>query len=501
MTEASSRSSGSPLGGRRGLRDQVVGGAAYDGLVEGVLVAEVVVEQAAGDAGLLGQQVDRQLVERPGGQQADAEVEQLRAALVRASAGCVVWLRHGPHSIDTCSITPVPSAAMELPTAASSTSSSAPGSPASAPRSSSRRTARRDFLVVEKGSDVGGTWRDNTYPGAACDVPSQLYSFSFAPNPEWSQLLLPAAGDPGLHPAGRRAVRDARPVRVRHPSIDATWDDAAAALDGADRRPDGERTVASTTLIVGAGGLSEPRLPEIEGIETFQGELFHSARWDHDVDLAGKRVAVIGTGASAIQIVPEMQQVRRPPRRLPAHRAVGDPPQRPDVRRASSGACCAGCRRCAGSTGPASTGPTRATCPAFTLAAEARAARQEGRRRRTSPRGIKDPELRAKVTPHFELGCKRVLRSNTYYPALAADNAELVTDPIAKVTGDAIVTADGVERPIDVLVVATGFYTTELPDRRAHHRPRRRDPGRQVARRAGWRRTRARPSPASPTCS
>ena len=134
-----------------------------------------------------------------------------------------------------------------------------------------------DFLVIERGPDVGGTWRDNTYPGAACDVPSQLYSFSFAPNPDWSSSYSP------------------------QPEIQAylqRWVVVTTA---------GE--IVSRTLISGAGGLSEPKLPDIEGIEGFQGEIFHSARWNHDASLAGKRVAVIGTGASAIQIVPELQQV------------------------------------------------------------------------------------------------------------------------------------------------------------------------------------------------
>src|SRR3954469_19947626 len=166
-----------------------------------------------------------------------------------------------------------------------------------------------DFLVVEKGSDVGGTWRDNTYPGAACDVPSQLYSYSFATNPEWSMSYSP---QPEIQ-AYLRSVAESSGTLDRFEFDtrfeDATWDEAAQVWRSRITGPDGERTVVSRTLVVGAGSLSEPKLPEIEGIETFQGELFHSARWNHDVDLAGKRVAVIGTGASAIQIVPELQKV------------------------------------------------------------------------------------------------------------------------------------------------------------------------------------------------
>ena len=161
-----------------------------------------------------------------------------------------------------------------------------------------------DFVVIEKGSDVGGTWRDNTYPGATCDIPSQLYSV-LVRRVRLAELLLPAAGDPGLHQAGRRRVRHARPVRLRHRRRGRRLGRRGAALDGADHRPAPGRRSSSSWAPAAS---PRPKLPEIEGIETFQGEVFHSARWNHDVDLTGKRVAVIGTGASAIQIVPELQK-------------------------------------------------------------------------------------------------------------------------------------------------------------------------------------------------
>ncbi|MGY2704653.1 flavin-containing monooxygenase [Nocardioides sp. HB32] len=293
----------------------------------------------------------------------------------------------------------------------------------------------------------------------------QLYSYSFATNPEWSMSYSP---QPEIQ-AYLRSVAESSGTLDRFEFDtrfeDATWDEAAQVWRSRITGPDGERTVVSRTLVVGAGSLSEPKPPEIEGIETFQGELFHSARWNHDVDLAGKRVAVIGTGASAIQIVPELQQSlaasgghldvyqrtapwviprndrrygaleRRALRRLPLLRKV----YRTGIYWAHE-----------------------AYVPAFTIepkiAAPAKQAALANIRK-----GIKDPALRERVTPHFEIGCKRILRSNTWYPALAADNTELVTDPIAKVTGSAVVTADGVERPVDVLVVATGFHTTDLP--------------------------------------
>jgi cation diffusion facilitator CzcD-associated flavoprotein CzcO len=314
-----------------------------------------------------------------------------------------------------------------------------------------------DFVVVEKGTEVGGTWRDNTYPGAACDVPSQLYSFSFAPNPDWSMSFSP---QPEIQAYLRKTAQRSGTLdrfRFRTTLEAAEWD---AATQRWNVRTSGGDYTAST-LIVGAGGLSEPRLPDIEGIEEFQGELFHSARWNHDVDLTGKRVAVIGTGASAIQIVPEVQQTaahldvyqRTAPYVVPRNdRSYGRLEQLalrhvPGLQRLYRTAIY---------------WSREGMVPGLTL--DPKLAWPVKKMAMTNlVKGVADPELRAKLTPPFEIGCKRILISNSYYPAIAADNVELVTDPIAKVTGEAVVTADGVERPVDVIVVATGFYTTELP--------------------------------------
>jgi len=317
-----------------------------------------------------------------------------------------------------------------------------------------------DFVVLESGSDVGGTWRDNTYPGATCDVPSQLYSYSFAGH-DWPRSYSQQPDIQGyIKGVAERSGTLDRFV-FDTPAEDASWDDDTQRWTV--RTPTG--SYVAKTLIVGAGGLSAPRTPEIEGIETFQGEVFHSARWNHDVELAGKRVAVIGTGASAIQIVPELQKMladsgghldvyqRTAPWIIPRNDRIYGRLERAALRRVP------GLRRLY------RTGlywGHEAFVPAFTLSPRLAwpAVKQATA---NINKGIEDPELRAKVTPHFMLGCKRVLRSNDWYPALAADNVDLVTDPIAKVTGNAIVTADGVEREIDVLVVATGFWTTELP--------------------------------------
>ncbi|WP_180935651.1 flavin-containing monooxygenase [Nocardioides ungokensis] len=318
-----------------------------------------------------------------------------------------------------------------------------------------------DFLVIEKGADVGGTWRDNTYPGAACDVPSQLYSFSFAPNPDWSMSFSP---QPEIQAYIRRVAEESGTLdRFRfHTTLEsATWEDEALRWRVEVSGPSGRTTLVSTTLVLGAGGLSEPKLPEIDGIEGFQGELFHSARWDHDVDLAGKRVAVIGTGASAIQIVPEVQKVashldvyqRTAPYVLPRNDRTYGRLERLALRHVPG---LQKLYRTAIYWGREAYVPGFTLQPKLALPAKKMALANLAK-------GVADPELRERLTPDFEIGCKRILISNTYYPALDSDNVEVVTDRVAKVTGNAVVTEDGVERPIDVLIVATGFFTTELP--------------------------------------
>ncbi|HET6209933.1 MAG TPA: NAD(P)/FAD-dependent oxidoreductase, partial [Jatrophihabitans sp.] len=315
----------------------------------------------------------------------------------------------------------------------------------------------QDFLCIDRGSEIGGTWRDNHYPGAACDVPSQLYSFSFAPNPDWSHSF---SRQPEIQQylrtlADRSGLLDRFRFNVALTS--AAWD------AGAERwRIETTAGVTSARLLVAAtGALSEPRLPEIEGIETFAGEIFHSAQWNHDFDLTGKAVAVIGTGASAIQIVPELAGragrvvvfQRTAPWVLPRRDVAYRPWQLQLLRRvpplqrlARAGIYLA----------------REATVPMFIArpGLGKLAARQA---RRNIDRAISDPELRARVSPHYALGCKRVLISNDWYPALTRDDVTLVTEPIRRLTPSGVLTSDGIEHRVDALVVATGFQATEPP--------------------------------------
>lgn len=318
-------------------------------------------------------------------------------------------------------------------------------------------SGEQDFLCVDRGSEVGGTWRDNSYPGATCDVPSQLYSYSFAPNPGWSRSFSP---QPEIQQylrtvAERSGVLDRFRFGVRF--CLASWD----AETNRWRIETSAGPTSATVLVSAAGALSDPKLPAIEGIDRFAGRLFHSARWDHDYDLAGKRVAVIGTGASAIQFVPAIAgQVGR----LDVYQRTA-PWVMPRRDRAYHGWEKLFFRRI-----PFLQKGIRsliyflreATVPMFISYPQlGKLARRPAIANLN--RNISDPRLRAKLTPHFELGCKRVLISSDWYPTLVRDNVQLVTEPITRLSEHAVVTADGTEREIDALIVATGFMPTELP--------------------------------------
>jgi cation diffusion facilitator CzcD-associated flavoprotein CzcO len=316
-----------------------------------------------------------------------------------------------------------------------------------------KRAGYREVTVFERGERVGGVWHHNTYPGAACDIPSHLYEFSFAPNPRWSRRYAPQVEIQAYLEQTARdyGVRDS--IRTGTEVTSARWDwerdrwvlETSAGSHEAD------------VLVTACGQLSVPAVPPLPGLDSFGGPAFHTARWRHDVDLAGKRVAVLGTGCSAIQVVPAIQPTvaqvdvyqRSPGWTLPKMDfAYGERAQRlferfPIVQRLDRASIFAFQELAA-----AGMTKHRWLMPAFKAIA-----------RRQINSAISDPELRRKVTPTDEMGCKRIMLTDDWYPTLTQPNVEVVADRIAEVTPAGIRTVDGAERPADVLVLATGFAT------------------------------------------
>jgi cation diffusion facilitator CzcD-associated flavoprotein CzcO len=315
---------------------------------------------------------------------------------------------------------------------------------------------RNDFVILEQAEQVGGTWWVNRYPGCACDVQSHLYSLSFAPNPNWSRhfasraeiqaYLVDCVSRSGLETHIRSSTR----------VIEARWDDHEGHWQVRDQRGTIHR---GEILVPAIGGLSRPAWPRIEGLNRFKGPVIHSQQWPDHLDLSGQRVAVIGTGASAIQFVPEIQPKvarldlyqRTPPWILPKPDRPITPGRRALYRRFP---------------------PLRllfrfglyllleSRLPAFT--------RFPGlswfhRRKaiRFLHRQISDPKLRASLTPDHAMGCKRVLMSNNYFPALAQSNVELITSPATAIAPGGVIDAQGQERTTNTIILATGFRATE----------------------------------------
>jgi cation diffusion facilitator CzcD-associated flavoprotein CzcO len=313
-----------------------------------------------------------------------------------------------------------------------------------------RGAGREDFLILEKGDSLGGTWRDNTYPGCACDVQSHLYSFSFAPNPDWTRTF---ARQPEIRAylervADRFGLRDR--IRFGAEVTAARWTGRGWELRLAD-----SSQVHARVVVWGTGALHQPSVPDIPGLDEFTGTTFHSAQWRHDHDLAGRRVAVIGTGASAIQFVPAIQPrvasltlcqrtapwvLPKPDRPVPAamrrlYRAV------PGLQRVQRALIYA---------------RNEALVSGFLK--PRRMALIERFARAYLHRVFADrPDLEAKVTPDFTIGCKRILMSNDYYPALKRRGVDVVTEKIVRITPNAVVTADGAEHEVDTIIFGTGF--------------------------------------------
>ncbi len=313
-----------------------------------------------------------------------------------------------------------------------------------------------DFVVLEKAADLGGTWRENTYPGCSCDVPSALYSYSFAPNPDWSHAFA-SQGEIWKYlrtVAERHGIL--RTIRFGSEVVSARW------------RPDDHRwDVESTSgrflarvVIAAAGPLHRPKVPDLPGLATFGGKVFHSSRWDHGYDLAGKRVAVVGTGASAIQFVPEIQPkvgtlhlfqrtpswvLPKPNPYVPASRRALFR-QVPQVQRAIRGAQFA---------------MLEALAVGFRHPRALRALQQVGLLHLRAK--VRDRKLRQSLTPKFVLGCKRILLSNTYYPALTQANVQVHSTAVSAVRPGMVVGADGTQAPVDAIIFGTGFDVTDPP--------------------------------------
>lgn len=317
------------------------------------------------------------------------------------------------------------------------------------------RAGREDYVILEKADEVGGTWRENTYPGCACDVQSHVYSYSFELNAGWSRMFPQQAEilDYLRRCADRYGLR--RHIRFRSEFSGATYDDRTGrwrvtTADGA--------VLTCRALVLGMGPLHQPSIPDLPGLDGFRGPVFHSARWDHEVDLDGRNVAVVGTGASAIQFVPRIAPragrltvfQRTPPWVLPkADRSVTDLERRLFARVPAA---------------------QRAYRNAIYWRLESRFAAFEHPRLMWAAqqvaqwhlrRQVKDPRLRRALTPDYRMGCKRTLLSNDYYPALTRPNVDLVTSAVAEVRDDRVVTRDGTEHPADVLILGTGFHVTD----------------------------------------
>jgi cation diffusion facilitator CzcD-associated flavoprotein CzcO len=309
-----------------------------------------------------------------------------------------------------------------------------------------------DFVVYERDTRVGGTWRDNTYPGAACDIPSRLYSYSFAPNPDWSHTYSGSAEILGYIEGMVDRAGIEPHIRFEHTVTGVVYDKAAGewTVSVAGRDP-----VRARAVIVASGPLANVSLPDIPGIDTYEGKKIHSARWDHEYDFAGKKVAVVGTGASGVQIVPELVKIadsvkvfqRTAGWVLPRYNSTTADWLK-DIYKTVPLA--EKLMRSAWFWGHESVALGVVWDTPFTRLVEAVS-------RANLRAQVKDPWLRRQLTPDFSAGCKRLLMTSDYYPALQADNCKLITWPIARLSPKGIRTVEGIEHRFDAIVFATGF--------------------------------------------
>ena len=313
-----------------------------------------------------------------------------------------------------------------------------------------------DVVILEKAERVGGTWRDNSYPGCACDTPVALYQFSFAPTLAWSHLF-PRQAEVQAYTEYLVDAYGLRPhLRLGEETTSAVWDDARATWHLTTRSG---TTFDVTAIVPALGQLNRPVLPDIAGRDTFQGPAFHSARWDHGVDLTGKRVAVVGSAASAVQLIPEVAKIA-------AHVAVFQ--RTPNWVLPRFDRMITDEDKALLMTAPhvAALGREQIYQMADYLFWQVFAWTPEGRAAYTRQalmhleEQVPDPALRARLTPDYPIGCKRVLITDDFYPAMMRPNVSLVTDAITRITPTGVDTGDGTSRTFDVIVYATGFETT-----------------------------------------
>ncbi len=313
-----------------------------------------------------------------------------------------------------------------------------------------------DFILLEKAHEMGGVWRENTYPGCACDVPSSLYSYSFEPNPNWSRVFAPQAEIKDYLQNIANKYNIMPHVRLNTEVISARWSDETQNwLIETDQ---GEFTAQFS--IMACGPMHEPVLPNIKGIDQFSGQIFHSSQWRHDLDLTGKRVAVIGTGASAIQFIPQIQPIvkqltvfqRTAQWILPKSDINLPKPIQalfkylPLTQRLLRGGVYGVFESINGGL------QSPAAMKQFQKLAELHLNLT-----------IKDKKLREKLRPNFIIGCKRILQSNNWYPALAQNNVEVIASALAEVQGNTLIAEDGSQTEADIIILATGFEIAEPP--------------------------------------
>jgi cation diffusion facilitator CzcD-associated flavoprotein CzcO len=313
-----------------------------------------------------------------------------------------------------------------------------------------------DFVVLDRAADVGGTWRDNSYPGCACDIPSVLYSWSDEQNPEWSRLFAPQPEILGYMKAVVARHDIDSHLRFGTDVQSAEWEDGRWRIETSQGT-----TLTADVVVSGAGALADPKIPDLPGLDRFKGTVFHSSRWNHEHDLTDKNVAVVGTGASAIQFVPRIQPdvkrlhlfQRTPPWVLP--RAEPEIPKR--WRRAL-----ARHPRLMHATRFAIFSLLETFHFAFRHPALMRLT-TERRAVRHIQKQVADPELRAKLIPDYRMGCKRVLGSDRWYPAISASNVDVIAGGVNHVTEHGIVDELGVEHEVDTIIFGTGFEATNPP--------------------------------------